>query len=185
MNNTVFGKTIENVRKNRDITLVTTERRRNCLVFEPNYHTTNFLTENLLAIEMKNTQIVMNKPVYLRLSIPELSKILMYKFWYDYVKPTYGEKSKLCYINTDSLIIYIKTDAIYKDIAEDVATRFDTSDYELDKPLSKIKNKKVIGLIKDDLGRKIMVKFVGLRAKTYSYLIDDGIEDKKAKDTKK
>ena len=184
MNNAIFGKTMENVRKYRDIKLVTKETRKNYLVSEPNYHT-KFFTENLLAIEMKKTEILMNKPVHLGLSILELSKILMYEFWYDYVKPKYGEKVKLCYMDTDSFIVYIKTDDIYKDIAEDVETRFDTSNYELDRPLPKGKNKKVIGLMKDELGGKIMTKFVGLRAKTYSYLIDDGSEDKKAKGTKK
>ena len=110
----------------------------------------------------------------------------MYGFWYDYVKPKYDEKAKLCYTDTDIVyIVYIKTDGIYKDIAEDVETRFDTSNYELESPLPKGKNKKVIGLMKGELGGKIMTKFVGLRAKTYSYLIDDGSEDKKAKGTKK
>ena len=90
MNNAVFGKTIENVRKHRDIKLITTESRRNHLVSEPNYHTTKFFIENLLAIEMKKIEVPMNKPVYLGLSILELSKILMYEFWYDYVKPKYG-----------------------------------------------------------------------------------------------
>ena len=103
MNNEVFGKTMENVRKHRDIKLVTTERRRNYLVSEPNYHTTKFFTENLLAIEIKKTEILINKPVYLGLSILELSKILMYEFWYDYVKPKYGEKTKLCNMDTVSL----------------------------------------------------------------------------------
>ena len=117
MNNAVFGKTMENVRKHRDIKLVTTERRRNYLVSEPNYHTTKFFTENLLAIEMKKTEILMNKPVHLGLSILELSKISMHEFWYDYVKPKYGEKVKLCYIDTDSFIVYNKTDDIYKYIA--------------------------------------------------------------------
>ena len=92
----------------------------------------------------------------------------MYEFWYDYVKPTYGEKAKLCYMDTDGFIVYIKTDDIYKDTAEDVETRLDTSNYELDKPLPKEKNKKLIGLMKDNIGGKIMKKFVGLRAKTYS-----------------
>ena len=182
MNKAVFGKS---VRIHRDIKLVTTERGRNYLVSEPNYHTTKFFTEYLLAIEMKKTEILMNKPVHLGLSILELSKILMYEFWYDYLKPKFDEKEKLCYMDTDSFIVYIKTDDIYKDIAEDVETRFDTSNYELDRPLPKGKNKKVIGLMKDELGGKIMTKFVGLRAKTYSYLIDDGSEDKKAKGTKK
>ena len=107
----------------------------------------------------------MNKPVYLGLSILELSQILKYEFWYDYVKPKYGEKAKLYYMDTDSFIIYIKADDIYKDIAEDVETRFDTSNYELNRSLPKEKNKKVIGLMKDELGGKIMTKFVGLRTK--------------------
>ena len=94
MNNAVFGKTMENVRKHRDIKLVTTERRRNYLVSEPNYDTAKFFIENVLVIEMKKTEILMNKPVYLGLSLLELSKILMYEFLYDYVKPKYGEKAK-------------------------------------------------------------------------------------------
>ena len=132
MNNAVFRKSMETVRKHRDIKLFTTERRRNYLVLEPNYHTTKSFTENLLAIEMKKTEILINKPVHLGLSILELSKILMYEFLYDYVKSKYEEKAKLCYMDTDSFIIYIKTDDIYKNIVEDVETRFDASNYELD-----------------------------------------------------
>ena len=92
----------------------------NYLVSEPNYHTTKFFKENLLEIEMKKTQILMNKPVYSGLSILDLSKTVMYKFWYDYVKPKYGENAKLCYMDTDSFIIHVKTDDLYKDISEDV-----------------------------------------------------------------
>ena len=127
----------------------------------------------------------MNKPVHLGLSILDLSKILMYEFWYDYVKPKYDKKAKLCYMDTDRFTVYIKKDDTYKDIAEDVETKFDTSNHELESSLPKRKKNKVIGLMKDELGEKIMTKFVGLRAKTYSYLIDDGSEDKKAKGTKK
>ena len=90
MNNTVFGKTMENVRKHRDIKLITTETRINYLVLELNYHTIKFSTKNLLAIEMRKTEVLMNKPVFLGLSILELSKLLIYWFWYDYVKPKYG-----------------------------------------------------------------------------------------------
>ena len=104
----------------------------------------------------------MNKPIYLGLAILELSKVLMYEFWYNYVKLKYSEKGKLCYMDTESFIVYIKTGDIYKDIREDVKTRFDTSNYELDRPLPKGKNEKVIGLMKDELGEKIMTKFVGL-----------------------
>ena len=115
MNKVVFGKTMENVRKHRDIKLVATERRRNYLVPEPNCHTTKFFKENLLAVEMKKTEILINKPVYLRLlSILELSQILMDGFWYDYIKPKYGEKARLCYMDTGSFIVYIKADDIGK-----------------------------------------------------------------------
>ena len=109
----------------------------------------------------------------------------MYEFWDNYVIPKYSKKSKFCYMDTDSFIVYIKTHDIYKDIAEDVETRFDTSNYGLDRPLPKGKNKKVIGLMKYKLGRQIMTKFVTLRAKTFSYLVDYSLEDKKPKDTKK
>ena len=119
MNITVFGKTMENVRKHRDIKLVTIERRRNYLVPQPNYHTTKVFTENVLAIQVKKAEILMNKSVYSSLSILELSKILTYEFWHDYVKPKYDEKAKLCYMDTAKFIAYIKTDDIYKDIAED------------------------------------------------------------------
>ena len=105
MNNAIFGKAIENARKHRDIKLVTTERRRNYLLSELNYHAIKFFTENLSAIEMKKKKILMNKPVYLGLSILELSKILMYEFWYDYVKPKYFEKTKLCYMDTGSFFL--------------------------------------------------------------------------------
>ena len=117
----------------------------------------------------------MNKTVYWDLSILELSKIVTYEFWYDYGKPKHEEKAKLCYMDTGSFLINIKTDYIYKDIAKDVETRFDTPIYELDRPV------KVIGLMKDELGGKIMKKFVGLRAKIYIYLIGDGSEYKKSK----
>ena len=116
------------MRKNRDIKLFSTERRRNLSVSEPNYNTTKFFTENLLAIEKKKeTEILMNKPVYLGLSIIELSKMLMYDFSHDYVKPKYGEKVKLCYMDRDSFIVFTKTDDVYTDIAEDGETKFDTS----------------------------------------------------------
>ena len=112
---------------------------RNYLVSEPNYPATKFYTENVLPIEMEKTEILMNKPIHSGLSIVELSKILMYEFCYNYVKPKYGEKIKLCYMDTDSFILYIKTDDIYKDTAEYVETRFDTSNQELDRPLPKWK----------------------------------------------
>ena len=120
MNNSVFGKTIENIRKHRDIKLVMTNKRRSKLVSEPKYHTINLISENLSIIEMKKTKAKMNKPIYLGLSILEISKTLMYEFWYDYMKPKYGNDVKLCYMDTDSFIMSIKTTDFYKDIASDV-----------------------------------------------------------------
>ena len=185
MNNAVFGKTMENVRKHRDIKLVTTDKKRSKLVSEPNYHTMNYISEDLSIIEMKRTKVKMNKPIYLGLSILEISKLLMYEFWYDYMKPKYGDNVKLCYMDTDSFIMNIKTEDFYKDIANDVEKMFGTPNYECDRPLPTGMNKKVIGLIKDELERRVITEFVALRPKTYSYIADDCKEDKKAKGTKK
>ena len=185
MNNAVFGKTIENIRKHRNIKLVTTDKKRNKLVSEPNYHTISYISEDLSIIEMNKTKVKMNKLIYLGLSILDISKILMYEFWYDYMKPKYNDNVKLCYMDTDSFIMNIKTNDFYKDIANDVEKRFDTSNYEVNRPLPTGKKKKVIGLMKDELGGKIITEFVTVRPKTYSYLTDDGKEDKKAKGTKK
>ena len=140
MNDAVFGKTMEKVRKHRDIKLVTTDERRNQLVPEPNYHTTKCFSENLLAIQMRKTKVKMNKPIYLGMSILDISKTLMYEYWYDYMKPKHGDNVKLCYTDTDSFIIDIKTEDFYEDIANDVEKRFDTSNYEVDRPLPTGKN---------------------------------------------
>ena len=187
MNNSVFEKTMENVRKHRDIKLVTTDEKRNKLVSEPNYHTTKRFSENLLAIELKKTKVKMNKPIYLGMSILDISKTLMYEFWYDYFIPKYGDKAKLCYTDTDSFIIHIITEDFFEDISNDVESWYDTSNYdENDKiPLSIGKNIKVIGLFKDKLGGRIMKEFCALRPKTYSYLMDDDSEVNKSKGTKK
>ena len=177
MNCAVFRKTMENVRKHRDIKLVKTKRRRNYLVSEPNYHTKKWFSESLLAIEMKKIKVKMNKHVYLALSVLEISN-------YDYIKPKYQYNAQLCYMDADSFIIYIKTEDVYEDIANDVEKRFDTSNYEIMKPLLIGKNKKIIRSLKHELGGRIMTKFLELRPKTYFYLIDDGTNNKKAKRTK-
>ena len=176
---------MENVRKDRDIRLVTTDKKRSKLVSESNYYTMNLISENLSITEMKRNKVKMNKPIYLGLSILEIRKLLMYDFWYDYMKPKYGDSVKLCYMDTDSFIMNIKTEDFYKDIANDVEKRFGTSNYECDRPLPIGKNKKVIGSMKDELGGRIITEIVTLRPKTYSYLTDDYKEDKKAKGTKK
>ena len=168
MNNCAFEKTIENVRKHRDTKLVTTDKRRDQLLSETNYHTTKWFSENLLAIEMKKMKIKMNKPVYLGLSIVKISKTLMYQFWYEYIKSKYCYNVKLCYMDTDSFILHVKTEDFYEDVAGNVEKRFDTSNYECDRALPKGKNKKVIRLMKDELGGDIVTEFVDLRPKTYS-----------------
>ena len=120
MNNAVFGKTMENIRKHRDIKFVAKDKKRSKLVSESNYHTMNYVSEYLSIIEMKRTKVKMNKPIYLGLSILKISKILMYEFWYDYMKPKYGNNVKLCYMDTDSFITSIKTEDFYKDIANEL-----------------------------------------------------------------
>ena len=187
MNNAVFGKTMENVRKHRGIKLVTTDKRRNQLASEPNYHTIKYFSENLIAIEMKKTKVKMNKPIYPGMSILDISKTLMYEFWYDQIKPKHQGKAKLCYMDTDSFIIHIKTEDFYKTFANDVEKWFDTSNYGKDdkRPLPIAKNKKMIVLFKDELEGKIMIEFVGLRAKKYAQLMGDDSEHKKVKGIKK
>ena len=133
---------MEYVRNHRDIKLITTEARRAYLVLEPNYHTTKAFPNNLLAIEMKRTQILMNKPIYIGLSVLEISKIVMYEFCYDYVRPKYGEKKNLCYMITYSFIVYTRTEEIYIDIVKDFKTKFDTSNCKLERPLPMEKIKK-------------------------------------------
>ena len=129
MINSVFGKTIENFRKHRDIKLVTSEKKKLKLVSEPNYHATKYFSENLIAIEMKKSQVKMNKPIHLGIPILDMSKTLMYEFQYDYLKPKYNDNVKLCYINTGSFVTHIKTGDFFSYINNDVETWFDTSNY--------------------------------------------------------
>ena len=187
MNNSAFGKTMENVRNHRDIKLVTSNKRIKRLVSEPSHYSHKNISDHLMAIEMKKTKVKMTKPLYLGMPILDISKILMYKFWYDYINTKYGNNAKLCYTDTDSFIIYIKTEDFFEDISNDVVGRFDTSNYDKNdkRPLSKGKNKKVTDLFKDELGGKIMIEFVALRPKTYSYLDDYGNKHKKSKGTKR
>ena len=186
MNNTVFGKTMENVRKHRDIKLVRTDKKRNKLkLSEPNYHTMKLIDDNLAIIEMRKVKVKMNKPIYLGLSILELSKITTYEFWYDYVKVKYEDRGRLCYMDTDSFVLNMRTKDFYRDISEDVKDRFDTSNFYCDRPLPIGVNKKVAGLMKDELGGGIITELVALRPKRYSYRTDDLAELKKAKGTKK
>ena len=182
--------------ENRDIKLFTAEYKRNKLASEPNYHSTKCISKHLLVMAMKKIEVKINKPIYLGQAVLDLSKTLMFEFWYDYLKPMYGDKIRLCYTDTDSFIMHIKTDDFYKDISADVDKWFDTSHFNKNdnRPLEIGKNKKVLGKFKDELGGKIMTMLCALRAKTYSFLIDDFTDDdyeknrilnKKAKGTKK
>ena len=183
LNNSVFGKTMEKIRKHRNIKLVTNREVYLKLVMKPNFKSGVRVGENLMGCEMGKIKVVMNKPVYLGQAILDLSKIAMYEFHYDYMAPKYGKKLDLCYMDTDSLIYNIGTEDFYKVIPEDVQARFDTSGYNPDRPLPVGLNK-VIGLMKDELGGEIMTEFVTLRPKMYAYKTGSA-ESKKCKGIKK
>ena len=127
MNNSVFGKTLENIRKHRNIKLVNNEEEYLKNVMKPNFKSGTLLRPNLMGCEMGKVRVVMNKPVYLGQAILDLSKTIMYEFHYDYMIPKYGDRLKLCYMDMDSLIYNIKTEDFYSDISLDVESRFDTS----------------------------------------------------------
>ena len=187
MNNSVFGKTMENIRNRVDVKLVNTKEKLIKLVAEPNFRSRKIFSENLVSVHMKKTSLTMNKPVYLGMCILELSKTIMYDFHYNYIKPKYEDKAKLLFTDTDSLMYEIKTEDFYKDISGDVKDRFDTSDYPENHPsgIPTGINKKVLGMMKDEAAGKIIKEFVGLRAKLYSFVMDDGEETKKCKGIKK
>ena len=186
MNNSVFGKTMENIRKRVDVRLVTNKKDAKKLISKPNYKHRTIFCENLVAIHMKKTKLVFNKPVYLGMCILDLSKTIMYNFHYNYIKPKYGEMAKLLFTDTDSLVYEIETDDFYKDISPDVREMFDTSNYPKNHPsgIETGVNKKVINMFKDEAGGKQIAEFVGLRAKLYSYRMDNGEEIKKDKGVK-
>ena len=170
MNNSVFGKTMENIENRVDVRLVTNERDAIKLASKPNYGSIAIFDENVIAMHMKRTKLVYNKLIYLEMCILDLSKTLMYDFHYNYIDRKYGDRAKLLFTDTDSLCYKTKTDDFYADIAEDIESRFDTSDYLKDHP-SGIKsgvNKNVIGMFNNKAGGKQIEEFVGLRAKLYS-----------------
>ena len=183
MNNSVFGKTMENIRRHRDIKLVNNQKDYLKTVMRPNFKSGTLLGLDLMDCEMGKIKVVMNKPVYLGQAILDLSKLIMYEFHYDYMLPKYKERIKLCYMDMDSFVYDIETKDFYKDIAGDVETRFDTSGY-CNRPLPIGKNKKVIGLMKDELGGEIMKEFISLHPKMYSYRVGSS-EPKKCKGIKK
>ena len=186
MNNSVFGKTMENIRNRVDIKLVNDKNKAERLAAKPNFKHCNIFSEDLTAIHMKKTFLTFNKPVYLGMCILDLSKTLMFDFHYSYMKKKYGDNAKLLFTDTDSLMYEIRTKDFYEDIKGDVKDRFDTSDYPSNHPsgIPTGCNKKVLGMFKDEAGGKIIDEFVGLRAKLYSYKMYEGKESKKCKGVK-
>ena len=188
MNNSVFGKTMENIRNRVDVKLVNTKEKLRKLVAKPNLKSPpKIFSENLVSVHMRKTSLLMNKPVYLGMCILDLSKTIMYDFHYNYIKSKYADKAKLLFTDTDSLMYEIETEDFYKDIAGDVKDKFDTSDYPENHPsgIPTGENKKVLGMMKDEAAGKIIKEFVGLRSKLYSFVMDDGGETKKCKGIKK
>ena len=171
-------------RKHRNIKLVTTEEKYRHTTMKPNFKSRVQFDENLMGCEMGKIKVKMNKPIYLSQAILDLSKIIMYEFHYDYMKPKFKDP-QICYMDTDSLVYSIKTEDFYVDIADEVPTGFDTSGYCPNHPLSIGLNKKVIGLMKDELGGAIMTEFILLRPKLYSYKVLEGSEIRNAKEKKK
>ena len=187
MNNSVFGKTMENIRNRVDIKLINNREKAKKLCSKPNYKHCNPICEGLVAIHMTKTHLTMVKPIYVGATILDLSKIPMYNFHYNYFKPKYGDKATLMLMDTDSFIYRVETEDIYKDISEDVDDWFDTSNYPPNHasgiPVGI--NKKVLGKMKDEAEGKIIEEFVGLRPKSYSYKFHEGSEEKKCKGIKK
>ena len=186
MNNSVFGKTMENIRNRSVIKLVTDKIKAEKLAAKLNFKYCNIFYENLIAIHMKTTSLTFDKPVYLGMCILDLSKTSMYDFHYNYIKKKYEDKAKLLFTDTDSLMYEIQTEDFYKDINGDVKDRFDTSDYPPNHPSGILTgcNKKVLGMFKDEAGGKIIDEFVGLRSKLYSFKMFEGKESKKCKGIK-
>ena len=165
VNNSVFGETMQNIRNHNDMKLVTSKQKYEKYFMKPNFKDGRAFSKDLFAVEMGKTEMKMNKPVYLGQAILDLSKTLMYEFHYDYIRPKYDSKVKLYYMDTDNFVYEIETEDFYRDIAKDVEKRFDTSGYSKDenRSLPIGTSKKVIGLMKDELGGKIMTEFLALR----------------------
>ena len=187
MNNSVFGKTIENIRKRQNIELVDDRKRAARLTSKPNFDRATIFDKNLIAVHMKKTEVYFNKPVYVGQAILDLSKTLMFDFHYNYIRKKYKHRAELMFTDTDSLLYQIHTDDFYKDISYDIETKFDTSDYPPNHPSGILTgvNKKVIGMFKDEVAGRQITHFVGLRPKLYSFKVEDGSLTKKCKGIKK
>ena len=171
MNNSVFGKMIENVRKRRDIKLIVTEERRKKLTSESNYESCTTFSDELMAIEMRKTSILLDKLIIVGQAILDKIKELMYEFYYDYLKPKFKDKVQLLYMDTDSFVLHIETEDFYEDIKNDIHDWFDTSKYLklMNLPLEYGVNKKIIGKMKDELFDGFMKEFIAIGPKVYGF----------------
>ena len=187
MINSVFGKTMENIRNRVNIRLVNNQRSLKQCVAKPNFDQCTVFDENLVAVHMKKTELVFSKPVYLGMGILDLSKTLMYEFRCKYIKKKFGSKANLLFTDTESLCYEIETGDFSKDISDDVQKKFDTSNFTPNHPsgIPTGINKKVPGMFKDETGGEIIEEFVGLRAKLYAIKKLDGEEEKKCKGVKR
>ena len=174
MNNSVFGKTIENIRKRQNVILVDDRKLANKLSSKPNFDRATIFDENLVAVHMKKTEVYFNKPIYVGQAILDLSKTLMFDFHYNYIRKKYGNKAELLFTDTDSLMYLIQTDDFYRDIKQDIKKKFDTSDYPENHPSGTKTdvNKKVIGKFKDEVAGNQITHFVGLRPKLYTFKVE-------------
>ena len=186
MNNSVFGKTMENLRKRVDVKLVRgdEEDKLRRLIASPAFARANIFDDNLAAIQVHKSRLTLNRPVYVGMSILDLSKHLMYDFYYNQIKARYGDRCQLLYTDTDSLLLEIQTEDVYKDIAED-QDLYDTSDYSNKHFLHSTANKKVLGKMKNECAGRPIAEYVGLRPKMYSILDAGGKNLEKAKGVKK
>ena len=184
MNNSVFGKTMENIRKRVDVRLVTSKEKLLKLASKPTYVSSKIFNENLVAVHKIKETLTMNRPAYVGTCILDLSKTLMYDFHYNYIKHKYGNKAKLLFTDTDSLTYEIETNNAYKDFFKD-KSKFDNSDYPENSPYFNKTNKKVLGKFKDEASGVPIIEFVGLRSKMYSYMKDNDKDVKTAKGIKK
>ena len=193
MNNSVFGKTIENIRKRQNIILVDNRKKASQLSTRPNFDRATIFDRNLIAVHMKKTEVYFNKPIYVGQAILDLSKTLEFDFHYDYIRAKYNDaaegsfRAELLFTDTDSLLYLIHTDDFYKDISKDIKRKFDTSDYPESHPSGILTgvNKKVIGMFKDEVAGRQIAHFVGLRPKLYSFKVEGGGLTKKCKGVKK
>ena len=184
MNNSVFGKTMENIRKRVDVRLITDEKKLLKYTSKPTYVSSKIFNENLVAVHKIKETLTLNRPAYLGMCILDLSKTLMYDFHYNYIKNKYGEKAKSLFTDTDSLTYEIEAEDVYQDFWDD-KNKFDNSDYPESSPYFDKTNKKVIGKFKDEAAGVPICEFVGLRSKMYSYIKDNQKGGKTAKGIKK